>query len=86
MPRTNHRLLIFRHLVVVKAKLGLNVNMSIQKFKDESEDYVAHMWRRVALCSKGLSNQLTAYQNAIGALNVSYTNLSTPFLLAYKFS
>lgn len=73
MPRTNHRLLIFKHLVVVKAKLGLNVTQSIQKFKDESEDYVAHMWRRVALCSKGLSNQLTAYQNAIEALNVSET-------------
>jgi hypothetical protein len=70
MPRTNHRLLLFKHLVVVKAKLGLNVNMSIQKFKDESEDNVAHMWRRVALCSKGLTNQLTAYQKAIEALSV----------------
>ena len=33
MPRTNHRLLIYKHLVVIKAKLGLNVGMSIQKFK-----------------------------------------------------
>ena len=33
MPRTNHRLLIYKHLVVIKAKLGLNVGLSIQKFK-----------------------------------------------------
>ena len=39
--------------------------------QDESEDYVAHMWRRVALCSKGFREQLQAYQNAIEALNVS---------------
>ena len=61
----------------MKAKLGLSVGMSIQKFKDESEDYVAHMWRRVALCSKQQLEQLQAYQNAIEALNVSnFSNVS----------
>ena len=63
--------LIFKHLVVVKAKIGLDVGMSIQKFKDEREDYVAHMWRRVALCSRDILEQLQAYQNAIEALSVS---------------
>lgn len=43
-------------------------------FQDESEDYVAHMWRRVALCSREHQEQLTSYQNAIEALNVSKCN------------
>ncbi|XP_052099636.1 cilia- and flagella-associated protein 46-like isoform X4 [Mytilus californianus] len=77
MPRTKHRLLIFKHRVMTKAKLGRSVNMDIQKFKDglrhvnkdESEDYVAHMWRRVALSSKETLEQLISYQAAIEALN-----------------
>ncbi|XP_060585472.1 cilia- and flagella-associated protein 46-like isoform X2 [Ruditapes philippinarum] len=84
MPRTKHRLLIFKHRVITKAKLGRSVAMDIQKFKtemkylnrgrasnrkDESEDYVAHMWRRVALMSKETAEQLLSYQNAIEALN-----------------
>ena len=32
---------------------------------------MAHMWRRVALSSKELREQLSSYQNAIEALNVS---------------
>ncbi|CAD5115467.1 DgyrCDS4439 [Dimorphilus gyrociliatus] len=68
MPRTNHRLLLHKHVVMVKAKLGLSVLLNIQKFKDDSEDYLAHMWRRVALCSKDIEFQLEAYQNAIEAL------------------
>ena len=43
--------------------------------QDESEDYVAHMWRRVALCSKQQLEQLQGYQNAIEALNVSFPKL-----------
>ncbi|XP_069140158.1 cilia- and flagella-associated protein 46-like isoform X2 [Argopecten irradians] len=69
MPRTKHRLLIFKHRVMTKAKLGRSVNMDIQKFKDESEDYVAHMWRRVALSSKETLEQLISYQAAVEALN-----------------
>ncbi|XP_064631435.1 cilia- and flagella-associated protein 46-like isoform X3 [Lineus longissimus] len=70
MPRTNHRLLIFKHRVIIKAKLGRSVQMDIQKFRDESEDHVANMWRRVALCSKEKIAQLVGYQNAIEALSV----------------
>ena len=33
MPRTNHRLLIFKHRVIIKAKLGRSVQMDIQKFR-----------------------------------------------------
>ncbi|XP_016061813.1 PREDICTED: cilia- and flagella-associated protein 46 [Miniopterus natalensis] len=68
LPRTAHRLLIFKHMVIVKAKLGQNFTMEIQKFKDESEDYLAHMWHRLALNSKNVYGELTCYQNAIQAL------------------
>ncbi|XP_041368336.1 cilia- and flagella-associated protein 46-like isoform X2 [Gigantopelta aegis] len=54
---------------MVKAKLGHTVHMDIQKFKDESEDYVAHMWRRVALSSREPLEQMSSYQLAIEALN-----------------
>ncbi|XP_072828267.1 cilia- and flagella-associated protein 46 isoform X6 [Vicugna pacos] len=68
LPRTAHRLLIFKHMVIVKAKLGQNFTMEIQKFKDESEDYLAHMWHRLALNSKSIHGELTCYHNAIHAL------------------
>nr|XP_023417215.1 cilia- and flagella-associated protein 46 isoform X2 [Cavia porcellus] len=68
LPRTAHRLLIFKHMVIVKAKLGQNFTMEIQKFKDESEDYLAHMWHRLALNSKNVCGELTCYHNAIQAL------------------
>ncbi|XP_023492381.2 cilia- and flagella-associated protein 46 isoform X4 [Equus caballus] len=68
LPRTAHRLLIFKHMVIVKAKLGQNFTMEIQKFKDESEDYLSHMWHRLALNSKTICGELTCYHNAIQAL------------------
>ncbi|KAK6186277.1 hypothetical protein SNE40_008346 [Patella caerulea] len=84
MPRTKHRLLIFKHRVMVKARLGRDVNMDIQKFKDESEDYVAHMWRRVALCSRVTAEQLKSYQNAIQSLTISkYDWLKIDYLLEF---
>ncbi|KAI5270262.1 Cilia- And Flagella-Associated Protein 46 [Manis pentadactyla] len=68
LPQTTHRLLIFKHMVTVKAKLGQDFTMEIQKFKDESEDYLAHMWHGLALNSKTVSGELCCYQNAIQAL------------------
>ncbi|XP_008581370.1 PREDICTED: tetratricopeptide repeat protein 40, partial [Galeopterus variegatus] len=68
LPRTAHRLLIFKHMVIVKAKLGQNFSMEIQKFKDESEGYVASMWHRLALNSKHVHGELTCYHSAIRAL------------------
>uniref|UniRef100_G1LVL0 Cilia- and flagella-associated protein 46 n=2 Tax=Ailuropoda melanoleuca TaxID=9646 RepID=G1LVL0_AILME len=68
LPRTAHRLLIFKHMVIVKAKLGQNFIMEIQKFKDESEDYLAHLWHRLALNSKSVYGELVCYRNAIQAL------------------
>lgn len=68
MPRTSHRLLIFKHRVITKAKLGRNVVFDMGKFKNEKEDAIAAMWRHVALNSKAPEDQLSAYQNAIEAL------------------
>nr|XP_024202467.2 cilia- and flagella-associated protein 46 isoform X2 [Pan troglodytes] len=68
LPRTAHRLLIFKHMVIVKAKLGQNFSMEIQKFKAESEDYLARMWHRLALNSPSVSGELACYNSAIQAL------------------
>ncbi|XP_058291859.1 cilia- and flagella-associated protein 46 isoform X10 [Hylobates moloch] len=68
LPRTAHRLLIFKHMVIVKAKLGQNFSMEIQKFTAESEDYLARMWHRLALNSPSVSGELACYNSAIQAL------------------
>nr|XP_021493514.1 cilia- and flagella-associated protein 46 [Meriones unguiculatus] len=74
LPRTAHRLLIFKHMVMVKAKLGQNFTMEIQKFKDESEDYLANMWYRMAQNSNNINGEFTCYQNAIQALQKPENN------------
>uniref|UniRef100_A0A8C5PTU7 Cilia and flagella associated protein 46 n=1 Tax=Leptobrachium leishanense TaxID=445787 RepID=A0A8C5PTU7_9ANUR len=68
LPRTKHRLNMFKHRVLVKARLGQNFFMDIQKFKDENEDYLSYMWRHVALTSRVAAEQLACFQNAIDAL------------------
>lgn len=62
--------LLFKHRVMVKAKLGHNVSLDIQKFRNESESQFSQMWHKLALFSKESSDQLTCYQNAIEALMV----------------
>nr|XP_009668849.1 PREDICTED: tetratricopeptide repeat protein 40 [Struthio camelus australis] len=68
LPRTRHRLLIFKHMVIVKARLGCNFMMDIQKFRDESEDYLSHMWHHLVTVSRSIVGQLNCFQNAIDAL------------------
>ncbi|XP_029496742.2 cilia- and flagella-associated protein 46 isoform X1 [Oncorhynchus nerka] len=68
MPRTRHRLLLFKYRVLVKARLGESVVIDMQKFRDEGELYCSHMWHRVALCSGEMLQQLACYQNAITSL------------------
>ncbi|XP_048585353.1 cilia- and flagella-associated protein 46 isoform X2 [Nematostella vectensis] len=68
MPRTHHRLLIFKHRVITKAKLGRNVLFDMGKFKNANEDVISSMWRHVALNSADPMDQLSAYQNAIEVL------------------
>ena len=76
MPRTKHRLLIYRYRIMTKAKLGMDVQMDLQKFKEESEKNLAEMYRKVALSSTKHEDIIFAYQRAIEALNVFSINLN----------
>ncbi|KAG2462207.1 CFA46 protein, partial [Polypterus senegalus] len=71
MPRTKHRLFLFKHRAIVKARLGQNTMMDMQKLRNETEDYISYMWSRLADCSKETADKLSCYQNAIGSLKVS---------------
>lgn len=62
--------LIFKHMATAKARLGCNFLMDIQKFRDESEDYLSHMWRRLVTVSRSIVGQLSCFQNAVIALQV----------------
>ena len=75
MPRTKHRLLIYRYRIMTKAKLGMDVQMDLQKFREESEKNLAEMYRKVAHSSTKHEDIISAYQRAIEALNVSIFNL-----------
>ncbi|XP_035186668.1 cilia- and flagella-associated protein 46 isoform X3 [Oxyura jamaicensis] len=68
LPQTRHRLLIFKHLATVKARLGCNFMMEIQKFAGESEDYVSQIWRHMVTVSRSIVEQLNCFKNAINAL------------------
>ncbi|NWH82317.1 CFA46 protein, partial [Piaya cayana] len=68
LPQTRQRLLIFKHMVTVKARLGCNFMMDMQKFRDESEDYLSRMWRHLVTVSRSTIGQLSCFQNAITAL------------------
>jgi hypothetical protein len=71
LPRTKHRSLIYRFKVLTKSRLGLDVQMDLQKFKDDSEKNLAHMYRRVALSSVNCKDTIVSYQRAIETLKVS---------------
>ncbi|XP_013916051.1 PREDICTED: cilia- and flagella-associated protein 46 [Thamnophis sirtalis] len=75
LPRTKHRLPIFKHMVMVKARLGRNYIMEIQKFRDETEDYMSDMWHRLASVSYDIVGQLSCYQNAIEVLQKKESEL-----------
>ncbi|XP_032857192.2 cilia- and flagella-associated protein 46 [Tyto alba] len=68
LPQTRHRLLIFKHMATVKAGLGCNFMMDIQKFREESEVYLSHMWRHLVTVSRSIVGQLSCFQNAIISL------------------
>ncbi|XP_074015315.1 cilia- and flagella-associated protein 46 [Numenius arquata] len=68
LPQTRHRLLIFKYVATVKAGLGCNFMMDIQKFRDESEDYLSHTWRHLVTVSRSIIGQLICFQSAIIAL------------------
>ncbi|KAL0964286.1 hypothetical protein UPYG_G00321810 [Umbra pygmaea] len=68
VPLTRHRLLLLKHRVLVKARLGKSVLLDMQKFRDEGELCCSHMWHQVALCAGEMLQQLSYYQNAITSL------------------
>ncbi|KAM6130315.1 cilia- and flagella-associated protein 46 [Phoenicopterus ruber ruber] len=68
LPQTRHKLLIFKHRATVKAGLGCNFMMDIQKFREEGEDCLSHMWRHLVTVSRSIVGQLSCFQNAIIAL------------------
>ncbi|XP_037255322.1 cilia- and flagella-associated protein 46 isoform X3 [Falco rusticolus] len=68
LPQTRHSLFIFKHMATAKARLGFSFMMDIQKFRDESEDYLSHMWRHLATMSRSIVGQLSCFQNAVIAL------------------
>jgi len=68
MPRTHHRLVLFKHRVITNAKLEKPIQFDMGKFRDENESILAQMWFRVAKHSKVKQHQLSAYLNAIEAL------------------
>ncbi|NXT51328.1 CFA46 protein, partial [Pluvianellus socialis] len=68
LPQTRHRLLIFKHMATVKAGLGCDFMMDIERFRDESEDYLSRTWRHLVTVSGSIVGQLSCFQNAIVAL------------------
>jgi hypothetical protein len=74
LPRTKHRLLVYRFKVITKSKLGLDVQMDLQKFREESERNLAQMYRKVAISSLKHADTISLYQRAIETLNVSFFN------------
>ncbi|XP_026212735.1 cilia- and flagella-associated protein 46 isoform X2 [Anabas testudineus] len=65
MPRTRHRLPLLKQRILVKAQLGENVLMDMQKLQDEDEQCCSSMWHQVALCAGNITQQLTCYQKSI---------------------
>ncbi|NXX47739.1 CFA46 protein, partial [Tricholaema leucomelas] len=68
LPQTRHRLLIFKHRVTAKAKLGCNFTTDIEKLRDEGEDYLSQVWRYLVTVSSSTVGQLNCFQNAITTL------------------
>ena len=69
MPKTHHRLVLFKHRVITNAKLDKPIQFDMGKFRDENQSILAQMWFRVAKHSKLKHHQLSAYMNAIEALS-----------------
>ena len=70
LPRTQHRLLLYKYRVLIKSKLGLSITMDMQKFREQGELALARMWRQVAVMTKKRDHVVNAYQYAIATLQV----------------
>ncbi|KAJ4948115.1 hypothetical protein JOQ06_019655, partial [Pogonophryne albipinna] len=81
MPRTKHRLLLLKHRILIKARLGESVLIDMQKIQDEGEQCCSHMWHQVALCADDTTQQLTCYQTSITSLSSAETQWQKANLL-----
>lgn len=67
--------LCFRSLVkqriLLKAQLGENVALNMQKLQKEGEQCCSRMWQRMALCVADADHRLICYQKAVTLLEVS---------------
>lgn len=68
LPRTQHRLLLYKYRVLIKSKLGLSISMDMQKFREQGELALARMWRQVALMAKRRDHVINGYQRCIETL------------------
>ncbi|KAG7229993.1 hypothetical protein INR49_009713 [Caranx melampygus] len=73
MPRSQQRLPLLKHRILVKARLGESILMDIQKLQDEGEQCCSFMWHQVALYAGNITQQLTCYQKSITSLLSSET-------------
>ncbi|CAH8558654.1 unnamed protein product [Heterobilharzia americana] len=71
LPRTKHRMSLFRQLVITKAKLGQSVHLDMQKFTSESEPLQSQIWREIAYASSNVHVQVTAFKQSIDAIKNS---------------
>ncbi|XP_077350768.1 cilia- and flagella-associated protein 46 isoform X2 [Festucalex cinctus] len=68
MPGTKHRLLLLKHRIQIKARLGESVLMDMQTLQGKEEQNCSLMWHKAALCSCNLTQQLTCYQKSVTSL------------------
>ena len=71
MPRTHHRLLIFKHRIITNAKLNKPYQFDLGKFRDENESLLSQMWFKVATYANGKEDKQSAYVNSIEVLSES---------------
>ncbi|CAH8590619.1 unnamed protein product [Schistosoma rodhaini] len=84
LPRTKHRMSLFRQLVVTKAKLGQSIELDMQKFTSEPEYLQAQIWIEIAYASSDINVQLMAFKQSVNAIkSPDYWVLKSDLLLQF---
>ncbi|KAI1894576.1 hypothetical protein AGOR_G00117200 [Albula goreensis] len=68
LPKTKHRLPLFKQRAMARARLGESSLIDMQRFEDEGEECLSRMWYHMAHCSTVPAQKLACYQNAITSL------------------
>ncbi|GAA51949.1 TPR repeat-containing protein C10orf93 [Clonorchis sinensis] len=83
-PRTNHRIPLFQRLVLTKGKLGLPVQLEMQKFSNQPQQVQAEIWRSLAYESRSKQDQILAFRSAIDVLKSSdYDQMKAELLMEF---